>query len=655
LELGGLVNLFDLDIWTPVALVAGLIAVISLSVGSDSASGRFMLCAISMATNIRYVLWRWIYTIPEPDTLLATLWVNAFFTMELCSQLGGLLITFFMSRTVDRSKDANSHQTSCFSDAPVDVFIATYNESREILERTIVGATAIHHNDLRVWLLDDGARPEIKRLAAEHEIEYAFRVKGAHAKAGNVNNGLRLALATSRPPQFILLLDADFVPRSNILQRTLGFFKDPKIGIVQTPQHFFNHDPIQINLGSTLTWPDEQRFFFNYLLACKDAWGAAFCCGTSAVFRVNALQASGGMATETVTEDMLTTFRLEEYGYKTIFLNEYLSSGLAPEGLTEFVTQRSRWCLGAIQQIYTRWSFAGPARISFINRLSAFDGILYWCSSFLFRLMVLIAPIIYWMTGISVIDARIDELAYYQWPFTVAICSMIFTLSKRRVVPILSDISQMISTFIIIRTVITTLIKPWGRPFKVTPKGKSTERTVIHWQLAWPFMLLAAAIVYGLAVNVSPYAPLNGERGYTINVIWSLVDVLLLLATVAACIELPRKSTVTFPTTEDGTLLCGDVRLPCHVREISTESAKIAVLDQPQAQAATHLLLDDDILTIPIINVAVGSEVITVEFVVDRRLRQALLKKLFSGGYHIEIDGFVVGKAICSVLRRLFL
>ena len=646
-------NLIDLDTWTPVALVAGLIATISLWGRADSVLGRLSLCAICVATNIRYMVWRSIYTIPQPDTLLSTLWVDAFFALELSSLFGALLISFFMSRTLNRSKKADSQQLYFSSRASVDVFIASYNESREILERTIIGAKAIQHDDLRVWLLDDGARPEIRLLAAEFEIEYAYRVKGKHAKAGNVNNGLRLALATDRPPEFVLLLDADFVPRPNILQRTLGFFEDPQIGIVQTPQHFFNHDPIQINLGSTLIWPDEQRFFFNYLLACKDAWGAAFCCGTSAVFRVSALQVSGGMATETVTEDMLTTFRMQEYGYRTIFLNEHLSSGLAPEGLTEFVTQRSRWCLGAIQQVYTRWSFVGRARISPINRLSALDGVLYWSSSFLFRLMVLSAPVVYWITGTSVIDARIEELVYYQLPFTVAICSMMFILSERRVVPILSDISQMISTFVIIRTVITTFVKPWGHPFKVTPKGKSTERTMIHWRLAWPFMLLATGIVCGLAMNASPYAPLNGTPGYTINVIWSLIDILLLLATVAACIELPRRSTVVFPSMEDGTIFCGDVRLPCVVRGISIESAEITVLDWDLAQTATHVVLDNGALVIPIRRVSAGRRTLNVEFSVSPQLRQALMRKLFGGRYDLEVGDIAVCRMIYSMLKLL--
>src|SRR6202007_1969512 len=180
--------------------------------------------------------------------------------------------------------------------------------------------------------------------------------------------GLRQILTIGRTPQFVLLLDADFIPSRQILRRTLGLFEAADVGIVQTPQHFFNHDPVQVNLACNNVWPDEQRFFFNVLLPSKDAWGAAFCCGTSAVFRVAALEAVGGLATETVTEDMLTSFKMREYGWRTIFLNERLSLGLAPEGLSEYVTQRGRWCLGAIQQLRTRWSCFGRNRLRLITR-----------------------------------------------------------------------------------------------------------------------------------------------------------------------------------------------------------------------------------------------------------------------------------------------
>ena len=82
------------------------------------------------------------------------------------------------------------------------------------------------------------------------------------------------------------MLDADFAVSRTFLRRTLGLFEAEDVAIVQTPQHFFNADPIQSSLLCAKVWPDEQRFFFNYLMEAKDAWGAAFCCGTSAVLRV---------------------------------------------------------------------------------------------------------------------------------------------------------------------------------------------------------------------------------------------------------------------------------------------------------------------------------------------------------------------------------
>ena len=290
---------------------------------------------------------------PEGQEVWQQAWAWIFLILETATILGIIVTYVFMSRTRDRSREVDARAGSPMLAAAVDVFIATYNEDYDILERTIVGAMNIDHADLRVWVLDDGARPWVQQLATDLGAQYRQRLKGRHAKAGNVNNGLREALSTGRRPEFILLLDADFIAAKRILKRTLPLFEEVDVGIVQTPQHFFNPDPLQANMLCTAVWPDEQRFFFNYLQPAKDAWGAAFCCGTSAVFRVTALERCGGMPTNTVTEDMLTSFCMHETGYRTIFLNEQLSMGLAPEGLNEYITQRSRWCLGAIQQIRT--------------------------------------------------------------------------------------------------------------------------------------------------------------------------------------------------------------------------------------------------------------------------------------------------------------
>ena len=133
----------------------------------------------------------------------------------------------------------------------------------DILERTIVAATSIIHDNLRVWVLDDGARPWVKQLADELGAYYVARSDNTHAKAGNINNGLAHALSTGRKPEFVLLLDADFTVSRWFLRRTLGLFEADDVAIVQTPQHFYNADPIQAGLLCAEIWPDEQRFFFD--------------------------------------------------------------------------------------------------------------------------------------------------------------------------------------------------------------------------------------------------------------------------------------------------------------------------------------------------------------------------------------------------------
>jgi cellulose synthase (UDP-forming) len=370
----------------------GLMLVMFAAFGRGSRACRAIAAALCIFLGLRYLWWHATLGMPKGQNLLQQVWAWMFFFFEAMNNLSSAMVCFFLSRTKDRSADADAAQSSPLLATPVDVFIATYNESAAVLERTIIAAMAIDHPDLRVFVLDDGARAFVHDLAHELGAHYVARVNGKHAKAGNVNNGLKHALSNGRRPAFILLLDADFAPNVNILKRTLGLFAEPDVGIVQTPQHFFNVDPIQTNLLCASAWPDEQRFFFNILLSAKDAWGAAFCCGTSAVFRVAALLATKGMATETVTEDMLTSFKMEEHGYRTIYLNEPLSMGLAPEGLHAYITQRSRWCLGAIQQIYTRWSFLGRAHLRPISRLSSFDGSFYWIFTFPFKILMLTAP-----------------------------------------------------------------------------------------------------------------------------------------------------------------------------------------------------------------------------------------------------------------------
>jgi cellulose synthase/poly-beta-1,6-N-acetylglucosamine synthase-like glycosyltransferase len=111
---------------------------------------------------------------------------------------------------------------------------------------SLFGALALDYPNYRLWVCDDGRRAWLKDLCDQHGCGYITRSDNAHAKAGNINNSI---------------LDADFVPKSTFLTRTMALMRESDVGIVQTPQHFFNADPIQTNLSMENVWPDEQRYF----------------------------------------------------------------------------------------------------------------------------------------------------------------------------------------------------------------------------------------------------------------------------------------------------------------------------------------------------------------------------------------------------------
>ena len=163
----------------------------------------------------------------------------------------------------------------------VDIFITCYNEPVELVRKT---ARAAKRDPLpaRTWILDDGAAGPMQRRGRRggHRLHHPLQgVAGSarHAKAGNLNNA-----CSQTDGEFMLILDADQIPAPEILDHTLGYFTDPKVGFVQTPQFFYNvppHDPF----GA------QAPLFYGPIQQGKDGWNAAFFCGSNAMLRREAL------------------------------------------------------------------------------------------------------------------------------------------------------------------------------------------------------------------------------------------------------------------------------------------------------------------------------------------------------------------------------
>jgi len=167
----------------------------------------------------------------------------------------------------------------------VDVYVTCYNEPVELVRETVRGARAIRYPH-RTYVLDDGNSAAMKAMAEEEGAGYIvrsadWRGKNRHAKAGNLNNALFQTTG-----EFILVLDADQIPSPQILDRTLGYFRDPQVAFVQTPQWFYNVPPGD-PFGS------QAPLFYGPIQQGKDGWNAAYFCGSNAVLRREALMQLG--------------------------------------------------------------------------------------------------------------------------------------------------------------------------------------------------------------------------------------------------------------------------------------------------------------------------------------------------------------------------
>ncbi|AEF40886.1 glycosyltransferase family 2 protein [Hoyosella subflava] len=235
-----------------------------------------VLILIAALLGLNYIIWRWMFSVAWPAWYIAVPLVIA----ETYSLIDSLLFGLTMWRLRRRGEPPPPPP-----DATVDVFITTYNEPLELVLRTAEAAQRIRYPHT-TWILDDGARPDLAAAAEARGIRYLVRASGwtnkpRHAKAGNLSNALM-----QTDGEFILILDADQVPKPEILDRTLGYFEDERMALVQTPQYFVNvpeGDP----LGS------QAPLFYGPIQEGKDGWNAAYFCGSNAVLRREALMQLG--------------------------------------------------------------------------------------------------------------------------------------------------------------------------------------------------------------------------------------------------------------------------------------------------------------------------------------------------------------------------
>lgn len=274
-----------------------------------------VLASTTIALGAWYIWWRWTASL-NYDALWFSIPVVVAETLSYI----GLLLYFHNLWSIDDTPVQNppKSRTEVIEDGArrqlsVDVFLPTYTEDPELTRYSIRDAKALtypHPIKIKVHVLDDGNREEMRKVALEEGVNYITRDTNIGFKAGNLRNGME-----QTDGDFIVILDSDTRPFPTLLEHTLGYFKDKDVAWVQTPQWFYDiPDGVHLSdrlddilgrpghlLGTAIEklfgpirlgedpFISDPKLFYDVILRRRNGANASFCCGAGSVHRREAV------------------------------------------------------------------------------------------------------------------------------------------------------------------------------------------------------------------------------------------------------------------------------------------------------------------------------------------------------------------------------
>jgi cellulose synthase (UDP-forming) len=572
---GGLVCLLlsgVIDLTWPQQAVLGLLLVL-LAIWIDRSSTSYLvtltLILLSCFATFRYGFWRistMVAFFRDPGTNWTPL--DFFFIWLLfgaeCYAFSILFMGFLQTLwPLRRTPVPLPEDTDLWPE--VDLLIPTYNEPLSVVKYTALAAMNIDWpaDKLNVYILDDGKREEFRAFAEEAGIGYMTRDDNTHAKAGNINRALQRLDAP-----FVAIFDSDHVPTRSFLQLTMGWFgRDARLGLLQTPHHFYSPDPFERNLGQFRMIPNEGELFYGVVQDGNDFWNATFFCGSCAVLRRSALDEVKGIAVETVTEDAHTSLRMQMRGWNTAYINIPQAAGLATERLSGHVKQRIRWARGMVQILRIDNPLTAPG-LNAAQRLCYFNAMTHFLYA-LPRLIFLTAPLIYLILGHTNVPGYWAAIFAYAFPHLILSALTNSRIQGQHRHSFWNEIYEtVLAPYIFIPTMLA-LFNPRAGAFNVTSKGGVVSKSFFDARIAQPFLVLLFLNVVGLLCAIPRYLhfpafgagmpwpldalfniPANmydGNHPGTIfmNVLWTCFNLMVLgVATAVAWEQQQRRQTV---------------------------------------------------------------------------------------------------------------
>jgi cellulose synthase (UDP-forming) len=509
---------------------------------------------------LRYLIWRGTESLPFESGIASAICGAILFIAECYCFIVGALSYIPHLKQIQRTPPPLPTDTSALPD--VDVYITTFDEDPDLLKTTIIAATQIRYptQKLRVYVLDDGGTQQmleqnnparataamsrakrIKEIASRYGAHYLARQKNIHAKAGNLNDALRVTTG-----EFIVVLDCDHIPAEDFIEKTLGFFfEDKQLFLVQTAHNFVTPDPLERNLSTYSQSPGESEMFYHAIMPGLDYWGAAFFCGSAAMLRRCALEDMGGFSTKTVAEDAETTLQAFSKGYTSVYLDKPLVSGLQPDTFSGFIQQRARWAQGMWQIFFFKnpWRLKG---LSLMQRVAYTNFALFWGFP-MQRLCLMLMPLIALIGSVTLAETSVFDVLSYCLPALAGSLIAGQYLKGRFRWPLISYLYEVIQSAHLVRSQFRLLVNFHSLKFSVTPKAEVLEQDFIS-TLAKPFYVLLALSITALAMGIIRFINEPAQRDTLLFItFWALLDFIFILCALGVTFERRQRRTEPRP------------------------------------------------------------------------------------------------------------
>jgi cellulose synthase/poly-beta-1,6-N-acetylglucosamine synthase-like glycosyltransferase len=340
-------------------LVVASIAVIALQPDRNLVGQLFY--ASFAAASLAFVAWDGYLVVIAPSSILETLTASFVLLLSVAAFVVWMSNVNYQADVMTRSRRGRPLPVADPSYQPfVSLHIPAYNEPPELLIETIKAVERIDYPNFEIIVMDNNTTDPDVWGPVEEYCRDRPRVKFVHVapwpgyKAGACNLALREY--TDPRAEIIGLVDADDIVQPHYLRETASYFSDPSVGFVQTCES--NRD-FEGSPYYTACVDSYQGFYLAVMSSRQERDTVPFV-GTMGLFRRSALESVGGWNEWCICEDTEASLRVLKDGWSGLYIPRCFGRGVVPPSWAGMLTQRHRWCFGAMQILRLHWRSLMP-------------------------------------------------------------------------------------------------------------------------------------------------------------------------------------------------------------------------------------------------------------------------------------------------------